>query len=244
MIKRPPIDWKDLQNQVSDVLSKSGLASETNKAVKTVRGSVNIDVYAEDNTTQPTTTYLCECKHWRENVTKTIVHAFRTVVLDYGANWGFIISSSGFQSGAYEAAEKSPIRLLTWDEFQELFVDRWIQNYLTSRLNIADPLIEYTEPINSRIFRKAGKLNVDKQNRFKELCEKYYKLGFLAISFLVSPARARENLPLRNNLLNNGDYGLPDDLIDATYLQDFVDIYCRYAIEAIVEFDLVFGERA
>jgi len=243
MIKRPPKDWKDLQNQVNDILNQSGLTSVTNKAIETVRGDVNIDVYAEDNSTQPTTTYLCECKHWISDVTKTIVHAFRTVVLDYGANWGFIISSSGFQSGAYEAAKNSPIRLLNWNEFQELFVDRWIQNYLFLRLSdIADPLIEYTEPINSRIFKKAQRLDSDKQKKFIELRQKYQILGILPIRYLV--ARARITLPLRNKLINTGDHGLPDDLIDAIYLQDFVDIYCRYAIEAINEFDQIFGERA
>jgi hypothetical protein len=37
---------------------------------------------------------------------------------------------------------------------------------------------------------------------------------------------------------------LPDDLLDATYLRDFVDILCRHAQEGIAAFDRVFGERA
>ncbi len=56
---------------------------------------------------------------------KTVVHAFRTVVTDDGANIGFMISRSGFQKGAYEAAEKSNVHLVDWYEFQALFLERW-----------------------------------------------------------------------------------------------------------------------
>ena len=117
---------------------------------------MEVDVYAEDLSSQPKTVYLCECKHWQSAVPQTVVHAFRTVVTDYGANWGFIISSAGFQSGAFEAAAKSNVRLLTWDEFQELFVDRWIENYMMPRLREeVEPLVDYTEPFNARVSRRA-----------------------------------------------------------------------------------------
>jgi len=81
------------------IFQQSGLNSETDKKITTTCGSVNVDVYAEDLSSQPPTTYICECKCWQSNVPKTVVHALRTVLQDYGANWGFIISSAGFQSG-------------------------------------------------------------------------------------------------------------------------------------------------
>jgi hypothetical protein len=251
MINRPPGDWKGLQNQVNEIFRRSGLNSETDKKISTVRGSVNIDVFAEDSGSQPTTTYLCECKHWKSNVPKTVVHALRTVVQDYGANWGFIISSGAYQSGAYEAAAKSPVRLLTWNDFQKLFVDRWIHNYMIPRLREeADPLVEYTEPINSRVFRKADKLATEKRQLFKELRQKYMSLGFLALRFIVAEfageMTSMTNLPLRRNIPDFGavQTNLPDDLLDAICLRDFVDILCRHAQEGIAAFDQVFGERA
>lgn len=251
MINRPPSDWMDLQRQVNEIFQRSGLNSETDKKITTVRGTVNIDVYADDSSSQPTTTYICECKHWKSNVPKTVVHAIRTVVQDYGANWGFIISSSGYQSGAYEAAANSPVRLLTWGEFQKLFVNRWIQNYMIPRLRKeVDPLVEYTEPINSRIFRKARRLDTGKQQIFKQLREKHMYLGFLPLPYLVSGYMEGivrfPDLPLRKNIQNLKaiETNLPDDLLDATYLRDFVDIFCRHAQEAIAAFDQVFGERA
>lgn len=131
-----PRDWKDLQQQVAEILKECGLETYLERTISTVRGTVEIDVYAEDKDQKPVATYLCECKHWKSSVPKTIVHSFRTVVSDYGANFGFIISSKRFQSGAYEAARKSNVKLLTWIEFQELFVERWISTYMIPRISI------------------------------------------------------------------------------------------------------------
>ncbi|MDP2952194.1 MAG: hypothetical protein Q8O76_02615, partial [Chloroflexota bacterium] len=66
------------------------MKAEIDKEIETARGAVKIDVYAEDGRQKPSIIYLCECKHWRSGVTKTVVHAFRTVVSDYGVNWGLI----------------------------------------------------------------------------------------------------------------------------------------------------------
>jgi hypothetical protein len=96
------------------------MATEVNRTIKTVRGTVNVDVYAEDVTQTPSAVCLCECKHWSTAVSKDVVHAFRTVVSDFGASWGFLISSGGFQSGAIEAATYSNVRLQTWEEFEAL----------------------------------------------------------------------------------------------------------------------------
>ena len=48
MISPPLSDWKDLQRQVKIILQECGLNSETDKKIRTARGTVNIDVYAED----------------------------------------------------------------------------------------------------------------------------------------------------------------------------------------------------
>ena len=45
---------------------------------------------------------------------------------EVGANRGFLVSKVGFQSGAIEAADFTNIDLLTWDQFESLFFDRWI----------------------------------------------------------------------------------------------------------------------
>lgn len=90
-----------------------------------VRGRKEIDVYVKDPIITPPATYLCECKLWARPVPQEVVHSFRTVMADTGANRGYIISHSGFQSGAREAAEHTNVELVTFDELQAIFFDRW-----------------------------------------------------------------------------------------------------------------------
>lgn len=255
-----PTDWKDLQQQVSQILKECGLEADLEKRIETVRGTVEIDVYAKDSTQTPAVIYLCECKHWESSVPQTIVHAFRTVVADYGANFGLIISSKAFQSGAYEAAKNSNVQLLTWIEFQELFVERWINNYMLPRIyREADPLIEYTEPVNSRIFRKADALPKKKQKRFIQLRRQYQFLAYFALnisiqssiaaSFISSPiigSRLPE-LPMKNAMRtenHNIEGGLPIDLINAESLREFLNIISKHIQEGVYYFDELFGGRA
>jgi restriction endonuclease Mrr len=116
-----PKDWKDLQNRAGLILKQAGFEVDVEKSVGTVRGVVEIDIFAIDKMQSPEIIYLCECKYWDVNIPQAQIHAFRTVVADYGANFGIFISKLGFQKGAYEAAEKTNIRLVDWFQFQELF---------------------------------------------------------------------------------------------------------------------------
>jgi len=75
-------------------------------------------------------------------------HAFRTVVNDIGANLGYVISDSGFQSGARDAAANANIRLMTWKEFQAELFDRWfsaMENRLTAICDLIYDLKETGE---------------------------------------------------------------------------------------------------
>jgi hypothetical protein len=126
--------------------------------------TVKVDVLAGDPSATPPATYICEFKHWQSAVSQDVIHAFRTVVADAGAHRGFVVSSNGFGSGAYEAAEHSNVDLVTWQEFQRLFVDRWSHTFMApSLLKEGNALHEYTEPINSRIACKASALSPYRQ---------------------------------------------------------------------------------
>lgn len=80
-------NWRDLQNIVSEILNECGYSSSVEKLIKTVRGDVEVDVFAEKEGGF-NTVVLCECKYWEGKVTQTIVHSFRTVVNDSGACGG------------------------------------------------------------------------------------------------------------------------------------------------------------
>jgi restriction system protein len=111
---------------------------------------------------------LCECKHWASPVSKDVVHSFRTVVADFGASRGFLISSGGFQKGAYEAAEFSNVRLMKWDEFEVAWMKRWIDKYLRPTLYEAqERLTDYTEPLlGRRLTARADALQPVPQQKF------------------------------------------------------------------------------
>src|SRR5262245_55883421 len=123
--ERPPSSWRELQENVATILREAGVTAEVEKTISTARGKVSIDVWAHDSGATPTQTYLMEGKRWRLRVPKSEVHAFRAVVGDSGANWGAIVSTTGFQRGAFDAARYSNVRLLSWEQFQELFAARW-----------------------------------------------------------------------------------------------------------------------
>jgi hypothetical protein len=94
-----------------------GCAAEVEKSIETARGSVEVDVFATDVVSGHDITYVCECKLWTKPISQHVVHSFRTVVADMGADVGIIISANGFQRGAVAAAELTNIRLLTWEEY-------------------------------------------------------------------------------------------------------------------------------
>lgn len=240
-----------MQNEVASILRECSFTVETPKVVTTVRGEVEVDVFAQDPRHDPQLLYVVECKNWTKRVDKGVVHAFRTVVADFGANWGAIVSSSGFQRGAFAAAEKSNVRLLNWVGFNDLFSERWIERFLAPQLYEAvDPLIEYTEPVNSRIFRKAGRLPEQNQTRFRELREEYAALAFYAGAIGFRPDLAMGvpfdfGMPSQIELIERAAPPIvPADVANAPSLRDYLDRLLAYLQSAVAEFDDVFGERA
>lgn len=158
-----PTDWRDLQDKVASILQVCGCESEVERTIETVRGEVDVDVHAIDASISPNLTYICECKYWSKAVPKSVVHSFRTVVTDYGAHIGFLISRNGFQSGAYEAAKNSNIRLVNWFEFQDVFVSRWKEGRYAQVGQLFDALFEFYDyfsaPIGNAISGKKDRLS-------------------------------------------------------------------------------------
>lgn len=250
-----PRNWRDLQSGVARILRECEFETYIEENIETVRGTVEVDVLAIDRDQQPPQTYLCECKLWRKRVPKSAIHSLRTVISDYGANAGIIVSASGFQSGAIEAAKLSAVHCLTYETFQQLFLQRWFRTHFVSRLRRAnDSLTEYTEPVNTRIFRKADALSEERRQRFIALREQYSPLSTFAL-FLCSPGidgvpllKDRiQALPLRNGL-DNGERppesAFPPDVLDATALRPLLDGLLEHFEKETSEFDEIFGVRA
>lgn len=127
-----PETWNELQNKVAEILEQCGFEVEIEKKIKSIRGSVEIDVYAEEKVNNRTYSILCECKHWKTNIPQNVIHGFRTVLSDLGANIGYIITTSNFQIGSIESVKKTNIKLLTWNDFQNIFFETWYRKYFCS----------------------------------------------------------------------------------------------------------------
>ncbi|MGN6212022.1 restriction endonuclease [Parafilimonas sp.] len=176
---KTPKDWRDLQNKVARFLSELGYETDVEKDIKTVREIINIDVFAVNNKQIPQSKILCECKFWNNPVPKTIVHAFRTAVTDFGANYGIIISKAGFQSGSHEAVKNTNILLLNWEEFQNYFRVKWIKSkqFLVSKET--KPLYDYISAGFPVFFKEQyNKLSEAELKTFEALNWKYFHISF------------------------------------------------------------------
>jgi hypothetical protein len=255
--EQPGRDWRDLQHRVQAILNECGLVAESSKSLRTARGTTEIDVYATDSSTTPPAIYFCECKRWQVHVPQGEVQAFRTVMSDAGANFGLFISAAGFQSGAFDVVQHTNIQLLDWAEFQALFVNRWYRTYMVPTMRLEeDPLIEYTEPINSRIFRRADGLSPERVARFKAL-RKRHSLPAMSLMMVWSHAipgpyvaslvgdtsAPPPALPFRPSV-DTDTLQLPGPILDATALRPLMQAVTDYYRQATAEFDEVFGGRA
>lgn len=248
-----PSDWKGLQAAVGRILQECGLEVQVEYVVRTVRGPVEIDVWSRERTATSRHTTFYECKLWRTRVPQEKVHAFRTVVADGGANAGVLLCDRGFQAGAFSAAELTNVELLTWEEFQERWAGRWFREYFVRKLlDHADPLVEYTEPINSRIARRMGALAPAAQARVRELVREHEALGWLIASFRHSRLEVEQvdsllppvSLPLRRGVSAGELRGIPSAVLDATGLRDLLTALLDAAHIALAQFDPTFGGRA
>ena len=238
-----PTDWRDLQKQAALILSECGLKADVDKRIRTVRGTVNVDVFASDPSQTPESVFLCECKRWKTRVTKMVVHALRQVVTDYGANWGLIISAAGFQSGAIEAAQSSNVRLLTWAEFEKLWADRWIKNYMLPAIRkFSDSLIYYTEPVNFATFKRADALPRAKRERFIAMRKagKHQQIAFFALRLVYLEDHIRSYLK-RLPLLKAS--GLPKKVGQAGSLRGFLHALKDEIAAATEEYNEVFATK-
>lgn len=143
---KTPEDWQALQRWTAEILVECGLSAEIEVKCEVARGIVEVDVVAMDQRYDRNYTVFVECKLWESNIPQHVVHAFRSVVADGGANVGYIVSKKGFQSGCYAAVENTVVNLLSWEEFQNEFEQQWYFSYLKVRAQSElSPLLSYIE---------------------------------------------------------------------------------------------------
>lgn len=154
-----PQNWRELQSYVGQMFQECGFETEISKVVDLVRGKKEIDVYAHDTTSEYQPIILVECKFWNKAVDQEIVHSFRTVVTDCGANIGFIVSKSGFQSGCYEAAERTNVRLVSLQELEREYYKKWKRAMVSKYIPFADRLFPYWDPVGGKMPPDGGTID-------------------------------------------------------------------------------------
>lgn len=177
---RDPEDWRALQEMTGQLFAEVECEVEIGKKLAILRGTKEIDVYARDRHAVPPAAYLCECKFWKRAVPQEVVHAFRTVVSDAGAHRGFIISSAGFQQGAFEAARNTNTDLVTFTQLQEMFFDRWRVAMGERFTPYADRLFPYWDFPGRMPRFKWRKDHVQRQRQLMEAYQPLIHLGPLA----------------------------------------------------------------
>ena len=109
-------DWKDYQEEAASFFRSLGLEATTDKTIKGVRTDHDIDVFVTSHHAGFDVTWIVECKYWKKPVSKLHVLALREIVADSGADRGILLSESGFQSGAIEAANLTNVQVTSLAE--------------------------------------------------------------------------------------------------------------------------------
>lgn len=233
-----PKNWKEMQKSVAEILSQCGFKVNEEFKVKGVRGFVTLDVYAEEEILDRKIKYCFECKYWNKKIPLSVVQGFRTLIYDLGFDIGYIISTKGFQKGALNAINNTNIKLITWEDFQNIFQRTWIEKYfipvLTAKL---DQLFEFTEIFLPDWFSKLSNQN---KKKFFLLRNKYLDFSVLCFSMSTYANNFSEppKLPLKDSLKDKRKItkGIPRGFLTETSYKEFLELVLKYNKKIIEEF--------
>jgi restriction system protein len=251
MIENPePKEWKALQAGICRLFKEIGLHAEENKIVATPRGTVSLDVFAVDPGSVDSIQYVVECKNWKNSIPQGVVHAFTTVMHEVGANIGYIISKKGIQKGAKKYLQNTNIKGMTYADLQQHYLRMWIERQFCYTIwNVADALIQYTEPINSRRERYRDSLSPVLNDKFRELYDKYCLFGMAMLMISAGTQKLIHSISgppdISAETLNKiitetlGD----DYKINTNYLREFLEELVRLVENITEKFNDIFGKN-
>jgi len=241
--KEKTTDWKDLQNKVGEVLKNCGFNVEIEKTLQTVRGTVEVDVYAEENINGRKYSIICECKRWNSDIPQEKIYALRSVLEDSGCNKGYFITTSRYQTGAKQTAESTNIVLLNWDEFQLEFLKSWYENYFEKKLYVSTcninkcDLDEYFVGWIDTLEREIKGEILATRNVVQEIESVISSFGFKANKMINQNANLPA-LPLSENYykehLEEWEQPLlPKELIEEQYYIEFLNKLVAFTDESV-----------
>lgn len=228
-----PEEWKRLEALVAAILSECGMRVRHGTTLSLPRGSVDVDVYAEEDSQGIVHRTVCECKHWQASVPKTVVHAFRTVMEESGANRGYIISMNGFQAGAIEAAVATNIELVTFEEFQQAYFRKWIERQIWVLERTLDGFGTYYEPLGPPGY--AHLKNDAARAAYDEVWDRYRFAGEILHFFSPYLRQTRwipfPAMPFDCSQLDKEGIAVPGDIRAAAGYRELFELLMAYGLE-------------
>lgn len=235
--QRAPKTWQDLETAVADILNECGMNAERQVRVKLPRGAANVDVLADEIVEGIRYRTICECKNWRTNVHQHVVHAFRTVMQESGANRGYIISRKGFQKGALEAAHATNVELVTWAQFQEIYFGKWIARRCRDIEATITGFHVYYEPLGRPGYHL---LESDAERRaYDEVWHRYLFAGVMLTQFSPYLRMTRDypypTLPFDVAELEREGVQIPVEVKEAAGYREFLGLLEHFATIGLQE---------
>lgn len=212
-------DWKQYQEEAAAFFRSLGFKAEVNHTVEGVRSKHAIDVYVTFERWGMRHTWIVECKHHARAITKADVETLKSIASEIGASLAFLLSESGFRSGAIDAARKTNVVLSSLEELRTKSSDDVMREALITLENRSLALQE-------KLFREfmcyveEGPGSASLRVRDGVDGERYYSMSSSIAILNMALGRARlGDLPV--TLL--GDFGKdPDAYIRCMTLDQFV----------------------
>ena len=160
-------DWKEYQEEAAKFFRSLGLSATVECHVEGVRGEHDVDVYVEGDLHGINFKWVVECKAWKSNIPKEKAMVLMSIVQDVGADRGFLLSETGFQSGAIRAVRGSNITLTSLDDLRELVEEDLVESTIVKlswRTNRVLDKLRYlhkqTDNYQSHFLTQMGKLSL------------------------------------------------------------------------------------
>jgi len=110
--------WKIYQDTTASFFRKLGFDAQIEAKVEGARVKHKIAVFVTGSVHGISFRWVVECKHWKTNIPKEKVLALISIVQDVGSDRGFLLSETGFQSGAIRASRNTNITLSSLDDLK------------------------------------------------------------------------------------------------------------------------------
>jgi hypothetical protein len=122
--------WKQYQEDVATLLRSLGFVAVIEAKITGARGVHTIDVHATHAAYGFTIAWIVECKYWNKAVSKEKVLVLSQIAADIGADRAFLLSESGFQSGAVTASKHTNVMLTSLPDLRDSVQEELIRNVL------------------------------------------------------------------------------------------------------------------